>query len=142
MADNVIGCAVESAVPAEEAAPVARDYAAPALAGARRADEVGRRGEAQEHQLEKIVQEDVNLGRRRGSPPGILAAAATAPHGLGTWISMGKLWARKSVRGVRFASCSTSHWPTDTQSQIKGFPKKSTTGTYQDTPKKASPIWD
>ena len=75
MADNVIGCAVERAVPAEEAATVARDYAAPALAGARGADEVGRRGEAQEHQLEKIVQEDVNLGRRRGSPPGILAAA-------------------------------------------------------------------
>ena len=71
--------AVGRAEPAEDAAVVARGYAAPAPAGARGADEVEMRGEAQEHPLEKIVVDGVNRGRRRRFPPGILAAAA--PHG-------------------------------------------------------------
>ena len=59
----------------EDAEAVHGDDVAPAPASVRGADEVKRRGEAQEHQLEKLIRDGVNLVPRRGSRPSILAAA-------------------------------------------------------------------
>ena len=64
----------------EDTKVLRRDDLAPAPAGERGADEIQRRGEAQEHQPEKFIRDGVTLVLLPGLPLSILPAGAAVPH--------------------------------------------------------------